>query len=1014
VLTSGADDPFGHLDYVRTLLALVVTARFGMTVGLFGPWGTGKTTILEEIGRRLNAQYRPLVAYACFDAWRYEGDSLRREFVREIAEQLINADAVRPGFDSISHLRSFDADVAESASEHVKFDWKPLFVSLAAGIGAALAIGGAYLLLPLLDVSSETVIKIELVLLGGLATFLFVALGRSIAPVRTLETKRRFEYPDQFARSFDSLLAETTPERIVIGIDNLDRCSPDRVAEILTAIKTFLEPASDSLPGRPSLVFVVAADDQALRRHLEAKEAALLGASSIASGDPRLRDIQHAVSEYLRKFFNAHIHISEALDEDMESFVERELGPFFAARPIIGTDTKARLIELTSYGLKRNPRRVKQFVNNLGLRLDLFDQRFDAKRIQEKPGILAMAKLVMLEEEHPDRYRELLDDHSLLTSWHEAASSGEAPVGNDGEFTGFLLFTASIQIRDLPAYLKSKQTEAELALPDYGEFASLLEDGNASGITELLEAESRSVRQEYVEATQRLFDEQRRRQAWRRAQNVLRCVVEVKALHGTNGACVRHVLRNALDNALRERLVELDTAALLDAARSGLQQSEFDLVVDAVLSGIDGSEPREDPARVLGGFVPFVSDLDDGLNQRLRSALENEDLAGRFAAYVPLVEASHWILGSTPVRLALDAVREDSSLGIDEPATRILLTASAAEDATQDLVDRTIESIRGMLLRLGQGESDAYAHLVERIMPLIPRSGDEAVAGVVEDIAGHWNDLTEGNLFAAARLGVRICLNSSAAADSFGETLGARLADVGQSRAVGGYLADEYSVMPDQVRQGVRRRLGEIVGDEREGAGAALSLVDELPSEDRIDVLSTAGERAVTSGHPAAVRALLEQVHPEEAESLVTQVLDQIDQGPAQMKAWRPVVERLVESQETLGPEQIERLARAMILAPRADKKLFDLASLVGRLEVAGDDARTQLVRELIETERLFTAAERRAALLGGADSLAGAEESAAHAVVEERLGELGAGRTQRDKQVARLVLKAREDGEAD
>jgi hypothetical protein len=54
---------------------------------------------------------------------------------------------------------------------------------------------------------------------------------------------QRLEEPDRFAAKFEQLMASVRSERVVIAIDNLDRCSPDRAVEILSTIKTCLEPA---------------------------------------------------------------------------------------------------------------------------------------------------------------------------------------------------------------------------------------------------------------------------------------------------------------------------------------------------------------------------------------------------------------------------------------------------------------------------------------------------------------------------------------------------------------------------------------------------------------------------------------------------------------------------------------------------------------------------------------------------------------------------------------------------
>src|SRR4051794_30159112 len=77
-------DAFEHRDYSRTLAEYLTAPDAPSTVALFGPWGVGKSTILTDLGGRLSTKY----PFVLFDAWRYEGEGLRRHFLRDVARQL--------------------------------------------------------------------------------------------------------------------------------------------------------------------------------------------------------------------------------------------------------------------------------------------------------------------------------------------------------------------------------------------------------------------------------------------------------------------------------------------------------------------------------------------------------------------------------------------------------------------------------------------------------------------------------------------------------------------------------------------------------------------------------------------------------------------------------------------------------------------------------------------------------------------------------------------------------------
>src|SRR5690349_12956543 len=78
-------DHFGHYAYSKTLARAVLDAVPPFTIGVFASWGVGKTTIAKDHLERALGESGASVAYAYFDVWKYEGDSLRRQFLRDTA-----------------------------------------------------------------------------------------------------------------------------------------------------------------------------------------------------------------------------------------------------------------------------------------------------------------------------------------------------------------------------------------------------------------------------------------------------------------------------------------------------------------------------------------------------------------------------------------------------------------------------------------------------------------------------------------------------------------------------------------------------------------------------------------------------------------------------------------------------------------------------------------------------------------------------------------------------------------
>lgn len=269
-------DAFGHRDYAAAIASAVSQAEPPFTLGLFGPWGVGKTTILEETGRRLP----PTCAFAIFDAWRYERDALRRQFLSEVSRQLIEADQLE-GYDRQKALEELTTPVSSVRPAGLTVRWEnALRAALSAVLVALLVFFGLWLGFTV----EKSAIGSAIAAVATLAALLISSVGQVFDIKYETITRPRLEDPERFTEKFEDLLAHLKPERLVVAIDNLDRCTPERVEEVFDTLNTYLEPAgaAERAQGLSRLlqrkreegkkkeaVFIVAADDDALRRHLE-------------------------------------------------------------------------------------------------------------------------------------------------------------------------------------------------------------------------------------------------------------------------------------------------------------------------------------------------------------------------------------------------------------------------------------------------------------------------------------------------------------------------------------------------------------------------------------------------------------------------------------------------------------------------------------------------------------------------------------------------------------------------
>ena len=78
ILTDAPDEPITDAPdfdkYSQTISNLIANSVPRFTVGIYGGWGTGKTTIMQMIQNHLDVKYKNDIKTIWFDAWRYENE----------------------------------------------------------------------------------------------------------------------------------------------------------------------------------------------------------------------------------------------------------------------------------------------------------------------------------------------------------------------------------------------------------------------------------------------------------------------------------------------------------------------------------------------------------------------------------------------------------------------------------------------------------------------------------------------------------------------------------------------------------------------------------------------------------------------------------------------------------------------------------------------------------------------------------------------------------------------------
>lgn len=369
-----------------------------LAIGLSGPWGSGKTTVLELIKTDLDSRSDPKNAKIITvrtDPWRYDPavgakESLIGEVLDAIAAELAE------------RLKGVEESKGEKIKKLLKrlsarVDWAKA-VKLAAKSSLTLQIPGVSDVLDLIREPASDDGDQPRGLAGFKAEFAELLRAEEMGHVR----------------------------RVAVLVDDLDRCLVDTVVETLEAIRLFLSVED--------MAFVIAADEDRVADAIRTR----LPESSMPTEHPRDEDAlppEPPSKLYLHKIVQTTVPLpalgafdTEAYvlllqlqnrvdqrltDEQLERVIAechrlRVTGALDDLRAPVGIDVQRelsfarRLTTILYEKLRGNPRRIKRFLNDLNIRRSI------AARRGIELDFDVVAKLMVLEVLLPDQFQSVL------------------------------------------------------------------------------------------------------------------------------------------------------------------------------------------------------------------------------------------------------------------------------------------------------------------------------------------------------------------------------------------------------------------------------------------------------------------------------------------------------------------------------------------------------------------------------------------------------------------------------
>lgn len=227
-----------------------------ISVGIFGNWGAGKSTILELTKKSLEKDGKEYIQIH-FDAWMFEGfDDAKAALLETIASELI-AEAGK--------VKSDEGIIKKAEEFSERVDKMRLLGMLAEG-SAALSgfpmFGIGHKIIGWFgedDEGPEVQSEEDDFEIGDIKTAADKVRKVAKSGNGVLKPKKKLSPPTEIRkfRSAYSSLLDSFNKPLIVYVDNLDRCSPVNAISTLEAIRLFLF--------LPNTAFVIAADEDMIR-----------------------------------------------------------------------------------------------------------------------------------------------------------------------------------------------------------------------------------------------------------------------------------------------------------------------------------------------------------------------------------------------------------------------------------------------------------------------------------------------------------------------------------------------------------------------------------------------------------------------------------------------------------------------------------------------------------------------------------------------------------------------------
>lgn len=384
------EDQFGsHQPVAESVVDFIMSEEGGISIGLEGTWGSGKSTIVNLIKNKLENSSQPSSVFI-FDAWAHEGDPLRRTFLESLIDDLLNKQSWLGDRKRWENEREKISKRITETTKHQTPSVKPLgllfmLLTIASPLGLVITswalrenntfwtyLGVSISLLPLIISLFILVIKsirfIYLLINEEEKAFkkTFEDLGtlffqKSTLDIHTLSHEMPEPTSVEFSKVFSDVMENALggdDRKLLLVFDNLDRVNISDAKSVLATMQTFIQnPEYSKFNWFQRMWMLIPYDRDGLGKLWDTFEEAVDEDSNIAQ-------------RFIEKTFQVRFYTPPIVLSDWDDYLKKLLKQAFPDHPRSELEFRQifRLydIERPSQPAPPTPRELKIFVNQTG------------------------------------------------------------------------------------------------------------------------------------------------------------------------------------------------------------------------------------------------------------------------------------------------------------------------------------------------------------------------------------------------------------------------------------------------------------------------------------------------------------------------------------------------------------------------------------------------------------------------------------------------------------------------